>query len=307
MLSSFTYRITLPIPEDPDNEVGLNFNNDLIITKPSSNPDIAKCIYFGDLLLSLDGVELREKGDYEAIITKLAGSSVEFTFQRINTTSPQVFPLHCLNAERQSRLNLSRGYLYFAVDIIQKEEANEIGLFVKHHQNRVIVTKIKPNTLTSDYLVGGDIILDVDGIRVSDKKVLCNLVIANLKRYGRCNLIIQRPNSVESENWSESAMIAFIDTSPSVKMLEDVQRIAGKIRKELILKKGVERDMKSILVKHGENKDYNEVSRVTFNDDKVIFDIASDASGGTLRKVKRSAKKMKRTRSKSRSYIKNRY
>uniref|UniRef100_A0AC35U0R1 PDZ domain-containing protein n=1 Tax=Rhabditophanes sp. KR3021 TaxID=114890 RepID=A0AC35U0R1_9BILA len=283
MSISFIYKIELAIPETPNQD--LEFNTDLIINKTSKNPDIAKHIFFGDMLMTMNDVAVTNKVDYEETITDLVGSVVEFWFQRINGDLAGIKPLYQLDPERQSKLVLARGYLYFSIDIVKTEQNNEIGLYVKHYQNRVIVTRVKANSLAAKHLAIGDHILDVDGTRVSNKNIFGKLITSNLKELGHTNLIIERPSSKESEKWTEWAL----DAPPSVKIRTDVQTILEKVRNDLIDNKAGPPKLKSILIKHGENKDYDDMPAVSFDDDATVFDIGSDAFGKKLKKVNRSS------------------
>ena len=82
--------------------------------------------------------------------------------------------------ERIGNLRLRDGFHYKLV-VMEFQKGAKIGLGIKDYMNCVVVTKCPDGTMAAKVFKVGDQICDVDNVRVTDKGVAQNLIVAGLR------------------------------------------------------------------------------------------------------------------------------
>ncbi|VDP09924.1 unnamed protein product [Heligmosomoides polygyrus] len=125
------------------------------------------------------------------------------------------------------------GYMYFMMKLVWVPHGPKLGLGIKHYQNRVLVSRSDPGSLSSTQLAVGDHIIDIDGVPVTDKDVARDLLIKALQEKKEVSSVIERPETMEAKHWTQQALATQINQPPSVQMNSDVRAIAARERARL--------------------------------------------------------------------------
>ncbi|CAJ0955494.1 unnamed protein product, partial [Mesorhabditis belari] len=170
------------------------------------------------------------------------------------------------------------GFSYHYVEIILKKGL-KFGLGIKHHQNKVIVSKVDDGSLSALHLRVNDRIFDINGIPVSDKDVTRDLLIKSLQKNHKADMVIERPVTKEAVEYMENALAASQMQPPSVAMNSDIREIVAKQQKRMETQRAKPRGG-GILRTHNQGR-----ARVAFDNKQREVVIASDNEGKELKKV----------------------
>jgi len=178
------------------------------------------------------------------------------------------------------------GFLYKLISIVYQRQS-KLGLAIKHHQNRVFVTRCEPGSLSARALQVMDQILDVDGLPVTDALVTSDAIRDAFRNKGYFTAVIARPTTDEAREWSRSHFeqpqpkpIASTSDEPSVQMSSDVAAI---VKSEVLrLNNNTSSPAKSnIIVAPGTRLENN----VNINEHATEVPIASDVPESRLKSL----------------------
>lgn len=108
----------------------------------------------------------------------------------------------------------------------------KLGLGIRDIQNRVLVSKVDPNTLAHGKLQVRDHIIDIDGTRVSDKEIARELIIKSMRAQGYFTCIVGRPVTEEAKKACDLDL-SVRSEPPSIRMNDDVREIAAREQAEI--------------------------------------------------------------------------
>ncbi|VDM11537.1 unnamed protein product [Wuchereria bancrofti] len=158
-----------------------------------------------------------------------AGVSIRIVFDRgLQSTTQDNIP-----EQYESLFKRREGFTYHYVQI-NYVKGCKFGLGIKHFQNNVIVSRIDPGSLAAQSLQEKDHIIDINGIKVTDKEVARSLLVRALKKKNFVSMCIERPVSGKAKEWVDDAMNASQMQPPSVAMASDVQEIAARQQQKMM-------------------------------------------------------------------------
>ncbi|VDN06112.1 unnamed protein product [Thelazia callipaeda] len=160
---------------------------------------------------------------------EMAGSSIRIVYDRglQSTTNDKIpEPLECLFKRRE-------GFTYHYIQI-NYVKGCKFGLGIKHFQNNVIVSRIDPGSLAAQSLQEKDHIIDINGIKVTDKEIARTLLVRSLKKKNCVSMCIERPVSLKARSWAEDAISASMMQPPSVALATDVREIAARQQQRMM-------------------------------------------------------------------------
>uniref|UniRef100_A0A8R1XZG6 PDZ domain-containing protein n=1 Tax=Onchocerca volvulus TaxID=6282 RepID=A0A8R1XZG6_ONCVO len=158
-----------------------------------------------------------------------AGTTVRIVFDRgLQSTTQDNIP-----EQYENLFKRREGFTYHYVQI-NYVKGCRFGLGIKHFQNNVIVTRIDPGSLVAQSLQEKDHIIDINGIKVTDKEVARSLLIRSLKKKNYVSMCIERPVSAKAKDWADDAMNASRMQPPSVAAASDVREIAARQQQKMM-------------------------------------------------------------------------
>ncbi|VDK72421.1 unnamed protein product [Litomosoides sigmodontis] len=190
----------------------------------------------------------------------------------------------------ESLFKRREGFTYHYVQI-NYVKGCKFGLGIKHFQNNVIVSRIDPGSLAAQSLQEKDHIIDINGIKVTDKDVARSLLVRALKKKNCVSMCIERPVSGKAKEWADDAINASEMQPPSVAMASDVREIAARQQQKMM--EAMETKKPGIMKKSnnkggGGGSDATKITKIVkiASAEKRDVIIASDNEGKQLRRVK---------------------
>uniref|UniRef100_A0A0R3RRZ3 PDZ domain-containing protein n=1 Tax=Elaeophora elaphi TaxID=1147741 RepID=A0A0R3RRZ3_9BILA len=185
----------------------------------------------------------------------------------------------------ESLFKRREGFTYHYVQI-NYVKGCKFGLGIKHFQNNVIVSRIDPGSLAAQSLQEKDHIIDINGIKVTDKEVARSLLVRALKKKNCVSMCIERPVSGKAKEWADDAINASQMQPPSVAMASDVREIAARQQQKMMeametKKPGIIRKTNS----KGTGTDATKIVKIAPGERHDVI-IASDNEGKQLKRVK---------------------
>ncbi|KAM3716926.1 Disks large [Dirofilaria immitis] len=209
-----------------------------------------------------------------------AGATIRIVFDRgLQSTTQDNIP-----EQYENLFKRREGFTYHYVQI-NYIKGCKFGLGIKHFQNNVIVSRIDPGSLAAQSLQEKDHIIDINGIKVTDKEIARSLLVRALKKKNFVSMCIERPVSAKARDWADDAINASRMQPPSVAMASDVREIAARQKQKMMetaetKKPGI---MRKISGKGG--SDHAKIVKIATDERQDII-IGSDNEGKQLRRVK---------------------
>uniref|UniRef100_A0A0K0EI50 PDZ domain-containing protein n=1 Tax=Strongyloides stercoralis TaxID=6248 RepID=A0A0K0EI50_STRER len=289
-IEKIIFTVELTVQQLPLNDIELNQH--LFVTDVGEY--FINHLKFGDKLIRVNDECISTIDLFEEIMEDLLYTQITCHFERTISKHNDIIPIYEIEKKSLKFLDMKDGYIYFGVKLSITNESECMGLYLKHYQSKVLITKLTPNFETSKCLSVGDHIVAVNELRVSNKHICHDKLIKMLRKFNYAILIIERPISDEAKKWTYKALSSRIDNPASIKMKADVRDIAMKIKNEMILSDdNYEKTVKSILIKNppAEYPNGEDVPTVTFEKETTEFNIGTDVSSNKkLKKVKKPTK-----------------
>uniref|UniRef100_A0A0N4ZT67 PDZ domain-containing protein n=1 Tax=Parastrongyloides trichosuri TaxID=131310 RepID=A0A0N4ZT67_PARTI len=289
-IETAAFTIELTIQQIPFDDI--EFNQHLFVTNTADC--LSNHLKYGDKLIEINGEPVSSLDIFEDIIQDLLHSKISCRFERTICKHPDLIPIYEINRNTLKYLNMIDGYIYFGVQLATSDDCKEMGLYLKHYQSKVLITKVTPNLMASKCLIAGDHIIAVNELRVSNKHICHDKLVKVLRKFNTAVLVIERPISDLAKEWTLKALNSRIDNPASVKMKADVRDIAMKVKNEIILSdKHDTQPIKSILIKNppDEYPRGEDAPTVTFDEETTEYSIGTDVSSSKkLKKVKKPTK-----------------
>ncbi|CAD5224640.1 unnamed protein product [Bursaphelenchus okinawaensis] len=257
---------------------GLTFDSEFLITAIDKESPFHGKVKVGDKIAQINDSKVENEEDFKHAIAK-HGPNVTVTLAKSLKASQDPIP-----ENREKNLKRQEGYTYHLakIDFIK---GCKFGLGIKHFQNKVLVTRVDPGSLSAKSLVAADRIVDVNGKPVTDKDVARALLLQSLKAKRTVSLLIERPFSKEAKEKVTFALSQSEAQPPSVAMASDIQEIIKKQKNKMEQK--IE-PKKSALRKGNKS---GAQAKVQMKDEKPnVLLIASDHEGKALKPVKQETK-----------------
>ncbi|EFO21591.1 hypothetical protein LOAG_06900 [Loa loa] len=276
---SMAKEISVAIPMEEGDPLGAVPNDKLIIVKVQPGTLAEGNLKIGDQVLKLNNTVVRDCDHFFQLL-RFAPPCATITLVRDEKKAAELEAKVHIPPDRAKLITRRDGYMYFVARIEWKPGGPRLGLGIKHYQNRVLVSRCDPGSLSSQQLQVGDHLIDIDGHPVTDKDVCRELLLKCLQANRSVTTIVERPETLEARYWVQNALAASTAQAPSVAMNSDVRAIAARERQKL--QKAIA-PKKSCL-----RKSSSTGKRVIIVEGKATeFIIASDNEGKSLRHVRK--------------------
>uniref|UniRef100_A0A7E4V822 PDZ domain-containing protein n=1 Tax=Panagrellus redivivus TaxID=6233 RepID=A0A7E4V822_PANRE len=182
--------IAVPIVVPPESDsLEITLSTNMTISSIKNTSCVLYSLIIGDQILNIAGT---------------APTSISHAFDLIKQHKPKFNILvgrpanrEPINYPRAAGIQLKRlqGYAYFVVNLKRIDKV-PLGLGIRSFRNKVTVNRVDDNGLAATAYLYGDSILDVNCERVTDTATLQRRMIESLMKFGCCNTVVERPESV---------------------------------------------------------------------------------------------------------------
>ncbi|KAE9413411.1 hypothetical protein Angca_000826 [Angiostrongylus cantonensis] len=273
-------KMDIEIPMEEGEPLGATPNDKLIITKVQEGTIADGKLKIGDQILKVNGQSITDQNSFFKAL-RFAPPVARLSIIRQENYQKKAEELEARVRIPEARAKLIQrrdGFAYFLAKLVWQPNGPKLGLGIKHFQNRVLVSRCDPGSLSATQLAVGDHIIDIDGVPVTDKDVARDLLIKALQEKKEVTAVVERPETLEAKHWTQQALVTQVSQPPSVHMNSDVRAIASRQRAKVKEPKPAPR---SIL------RQSTNTRCITINDEVQSHIIASDNEGRTLRPVKK--------------------
>ncbi|GMT27802.1 hypothetical protein PFISCL1PPCAC_19099, partial [Pristionchus fissidentatus] len=270
--------MTIDIQMEEGEPLGATPNDKMVITKVQSGTLAEGKLKIGDQILRVNDTVIKDTHHFFALLRFTPPCARLLVFRDEKKAEELASRVH-IPADRERNITRRDGFSYELAKMVWKAGGPKLGLGIKHFQNRVLVSKTEPGSISEGCLKIGDHIVDINSQPVTDKDVARGILVKALQAHGEVTMVIERPETMEAKHWTTRALTVQAVQPPSVQMNSDVRDIAQKERNRLAAKVG--KEIKSIL--GGQKRP----AAVAIDDRQFGHVIASDNEGKNLRAVKK--------------------
>ncbi|CAI4226543.1 unnamed protein product [Auanema sp. JU1783] len=191
-----------------------------------------------------------------------------------------------LSKDKEKAIVRKEGFDYFPVTF-QLTKTQKFGLGITDYKNMVIVNKVEENSMVAGELKVLDLIVDINGVPVSDKDICKTLIIKTLQNNKTVDLVIGRPVTESAKQTMENALESSQVQPPSVEVASDVRDIMCRFQTKILDQSNA---TKGILI----NEKTNPVGNVRITEENPkTAKIGNDCKGVALQKVPRPTESKK--------------
>ncbi|RCN32414.1 PDZ/DHR/GLGF domain protein [Ancylostoma caninum] len=267
----------IEIPMEEGEPLGATPNDKLIITKVQNGTIAEGKLKIGDQIIKVNGQPISDQNNFFKAL-RFAPPVARLTIIRDQKKAEELEARVRIPEARAKLIQRRDGYAYFLAKLVWQPNGPKLGLGIKHFQNRVLVSRCDPGSLSSTQLAVGDHIIDIDGVPVTDKDVARDLLIKALQEKKEVSAVVERPETMEAKHWTQQALVTQVCQPPSVQMNSDVRAIAARERARV---KEPRPPPKSIL------RQTQNTKSIQISDEVFSHIIASDNEGRALRPVRK--------------------
>lgn len=204
-----TKEVTVNIIMEEGDVLGATPSENLVITRIQADTLADGKLQEGDRIVKVNNIAPKELAHFYRLVVAASRKGHlamvvcrdEKTQEVLKDSKIQV------PQERIGNLRIRDGFHYKLVTMEYKR-GEKVGLGIKDYMNCVVVTKCPDGTMAGQVFKVGDTICDVDNVRVTDKGVAQNLIIAGLKANQRVTMVIASPESPEALKWVDESLSA---------------------------------------------------------------------------------------------------
>lgn len=222
--------------KEQNEQLGADVDNNLVVTQVKPGTLADGKLHLGDKISAVNDVRITsyshlcdiwQRSQHQCIVSVIPGRSRQDQQQ---AAEPQSTPSLAsqtdqIPADRERWVTRRPGYNYMLITL-QWTEGSKFGLGIKHHQNRVFVCRLEPDSIASSSpLKWGDRIIDVSGRPVSNKDVTRDYILANLQQPPHTtSFVVERAQTDDAKRLvKESVEHKTSRDPPSINMPSDVQ------------------------------------------------------------------------------------
>ncbi|VDK54792.1 unnamed protein product [Anisakis simplex] len=231
-MSDSAKQMTIVIPMEEGEPLGAVPNDKLIVVKVQPGTLAEGKLMIGDQILKVNDQDIRDTNHFFHLL-RFAPPAASLLIIRDEKKAEELAARVNIPADRAKYITRRDGFCYFMMRLNWQPGGPKLGLGIKHYQNRVLVSRCDPNSLSAQSLQIGDHLIDIDGTPVTDKDVCRQLLLKSLQRQRFVTSVVERPDTMEAKCWVQSALAASAAQAPSVAMNSDVREIAARERAKL--------------------------------------------------------------------------
>ncbi|KJH43837.1 PDZ/DHR/GLGF domain protein [Dictyocaulus viviparus] len=241
--------LDIDIPMEEGEPLGATPNDKLIITKIQDGTIAEGKLKIGDQITKVNGHAITDQNSFFNAL-RFAPPVARLTIVRDQKKAEELEARIRIPEARAKLIQRRDGYAYFLAKIVWQPNGPKLGLGIKHFQNRVLVSRCDPGSLSATQL--------------AEKKEVTT--------------VVERPETMEAKHWTQQALVTQVCQPPSVQMNSDVRAIASRQRAKV---KEPKPTPKSIL------RQSTNTRSITISEDIQSHVIASDNEGRVLRPVRK--------------------
>ncbi|TKR93740.1 hypothetical protein L596_008144 [Steinernema carpocapsae] len=199
-----TRTVEAEILYDEDENIGLKLNPNMVVEAVSPNSAAEGKILTGDVIVSINNTPVENVDHYFQLVRRLFPQIAVVVSRPVFRTSAP--------ASRLKKAGLTslvegtfQGDDFFIAHIIFRP-GMRLGLSLRSHRDRVVVSKVSGEGIGANRFEMGDIIWDVNGTLVKNKLQTKNLMMFALEHVGYCSVLTQRPSNAQSVQLSKMVL-----------------------------------------------------------------------------------------------------
>uniref|UniRef100_A0A9J2PHF0 PDZ domain-containing protein n=1 Tax=Ascaris lumbricoides TaxID=6252 RepID=A0A9J2PHF0_ASCLU len=207
-------------------QVGIKLTHLLAISKVDRGCDAERVLQYGDLITHMNSTRLSNRRHLESVFNDICKDDVyevELKIVRLVVSLP-------LKAERLPRgFEQVAGYKYH-IAVVYLIMGCKLALAVKSFNNKIYITRVAENTLSSMSLSIGDAVLDVDSVPVTSVNDATKIICSRLKANGYVTMTIEQADDPAAAQYVRMALLTEKTMEIDLPLAPDVVDIC---RKEL--------------------------------------------------------------------------
>ncbi|VDO72767.1 unnamed protein product [Heligmosomoides polygyrus] len=201
----------IEIPMEEGEPLGATPNDKLVITKIQGGTIAEGKLKIGDQILKVNGQPISDQNNFFNAL-RFAPPVARLTIIRDKKKAEELESRIRIPEDRAKLIQRRDGYMYFMAKLVWVPNGPKLGLGIKHFQNRVLVSRCDPGSLSSTQLAVGSSHFEIH----DEKKEVSS--------------VIERPETMEAKHWTQQALVTQVCQPPSVQMNSDVRAIAARER-----------------------------------------------------------------------------
>uniref|UniRef100_A0A1I7Z343 PDZ domain-containing protein n=1 Tax=Steinernema glaseri TaxID=37863 RepID=A0A1I7Z343_9BILA len=207
--------------KEGEEQLGVTTTATLVVTGIIPGTSAEEKLLLGDKISHINDEPVASPEQLAEVVKKFA-PALKVTVVRGLTSSEKELP-----PEREKNVQRREGFNYMLLKI-DYVKGCKFGLGIKHHQNKVLVSRVDEGSLSAKALVQGDRIIDINGDPVSDKDVARTLLLKSLQKTHTVDMVVERAVTEEAKRLVSNALLASQMQPPSVALASDVRDIIAR-------------------------------------------------------------------------------
>ncbi|TKR93970.1 hypothetical protein L596_008328 [Steinernema carpocapsae] len=203
-------------------QLGLRVNNNLVVVKVERESPSHGNLQFGDVILTVNGQKIDRKMFIE-VVKKMTTGAYKISFKISRPITKTDLEMSRLPREYDP----VPGYKYH-VGVMFNITGCKLALPIKSYNNKVYVTRLPEDTLSSLTLHIGDAILDVDNQPVTSVQETSEALIKQLKAKGHATMAIEQAEDPAAKAYVRAALLAEKTLDLDLPLAPDVIEITKK-------------------------------------------------------------------------------
>uniref|UniRef100_A0A915A1B4 PDZ domain-containing protein n=1 Tax=Parascaris univalens TaxID=6257 RepID=A0A915A1B4_PARUN len=260
-------------------EVGIKLTHLLAISKVDRGCDAERVLQYGDLITHMNSTRLSNRRHLESVFNDISKDDVyevELKIVRLVVSLP-------LKAERLPRgFEQVAGYKYH-VAVVYLIMGCKLALAVKSFNNKVYITRVAENTLSSMSLSIGDAVLDVDSVPVTSVNDATKIICSRLKANGYVTMTIERADDPTAAQYVRMALLTEKTMEIDLPLAPDVVDICRKELRRFCADPNL--SYKCSILKTTDRKERTASSRIKINESTEDVPVACEDNPNLLVKV----------------------
>ncbi|KAK0405997.1 hypothetical protein QR680_018307 [Steinernema hermaphroditum] len=204
-----------------EEQLGVTTTATLVVTGVIPASSAEEKFLLGDKITHINDEAVASPEQLVQMVKKFAPALKVTVARGLKSSANELPPDREKNVQRREGF----AYMLLKIDFVR---GCKFGLGIKHHQNKVLVSRVDEGSLSAKALIQGDRIIDINGDPVSDKDVARTLLVKSLQKTRKVDLVVERATTEEAKQLVNSALLASQLQPPSVALASDVRDIIAR-------------------------------------------------------------------------------
>ncbi|TKR72628.1 hypothetical protein L596_020046 [Steinernema carpocapsae] len=257
--------------KEGEEQLGVTVNQNMMVMSVIQGSSAEEKLLIGDKITQINDDPVANMEQLIEAVKKNYPSLKVHVVRGLGSTENDLPPEREKNVQRREGFS----YILLKIDFIK---GCKFGLGIKHHQNKVLVSRVDEGSLSAKALILGDRIVDINGDPVSDKDVARTLLLKSLQKTRTVDMVVERAMTEDAKRQVNNALVASQMQPPSVALASDVRDIIA--RHVAQQKNQPKKTTGGIMKKSARRHD------VRITEEQKEYVIGSDNEGKVLKKVR---------------------